>query len=77
MSDSTTIRVSRRTHSYLKRMAAEDRINMDELVERLARTEWQSRIGMSLALVEPDDVTRAVTRNTGVAAAIDAAARTS
>jgi hypothetical protein len=46
--DTSTIRVSRRTHAQLRALADAEHITLDELLTRMARSERQRRIGNSL-----------------------------
>lgn len=46
--DTSTIRVSRRTHAQIRALADAEHITLDELLTRLARNERQRRMGISL-----------------------------
>ena len=46
--DTSTIRVSRRTHAQIRALADSEHITIDELLTRMARSERQRRIGNSL-----------------------------
>ncbi|HSH61176.1 MAG TPA: hypothetical protein VK988_16360 [Acidimicrobiales bacterium] len=48
------MRVSRDTRDYLRQLADNDGVTLDEEVTRLVRAERQRRIGQALAINRPD-----------------------
>lgn len=59
MQNTTTIRVSASTRDALRVLAERDGVTLDEAIERLLRSERQSRMGAALAATEPSGDERA------------------
>jgi len=57
VADTTTIRVSRKTHARVTRLAAERNETIDETVARAVRVLRQEAIGRDLAVPLTDDET--------------------
>lgn len=56
MPRSTSIRVATNTRDAVRSLAEDDRVTLDEEIQRLARAERQRRIGISLAgPISPED----------------------
>lgn len=59
MQNATTVRVSRRTRDALRDLAQRDGTTLDQVIERLIRTERQRQLGVALAGDVLDDGDRA------------------
>lgn len=57
--NATTVRVSRRTRDALRDLAQRDGTTLDQVIERLVRTERQRQLGVALAGDVLDDGDRA------------------
>ena len=55
MPESTSIRVATSTRDAVRSLAEDDRVTLDEEIERLTRAERQRRIGISLSAPIPPE----------------------